>query len=131
MFVALVAIALLIASVGAIYFILKSMGQDGVEIAAPGSCKSGTCGVRKVAGGEGGCHQDQSWFSEAGAIDEQATLYSEGALAQPPGSRPGRALIAPSDDSTPAASARRRRVASDRRKFWRAPTFPEGRYGPR
>ena len=51
MFVALVAIALLIASVGAIYFILKSMGQDGVEIAAPGSCKSGTCGVRKVAGG--------------------------------------------------------------------------------
>ena len=77
MFIALVAIALLIASVGAIYFILKSMGQDGVEIAAPGSCKSGTCGVRKVAGGEVGCHQEQSWFSEAGAIDEPPSFMKE------------------------------------------------------
>lgn len=88
MFIALVAIALLIASVGAIYFILKSMGQDGVEIAAPGSCKSGTCGVRKVAGAEGGCHQEDARLGEAGELDELATLDREDALAQPPGSRP-------------------------------------------
>ena len=87
MFIALVAIALLIASVGAIYFILKSMGQDGVEIAAPGSCKSGTCGVRSTAGTEGGCRQEDARFGEAGELDELATLDREDALAQPPGSR--------------------------------------------
>ena len=37
MLVALIAIALLIVLVGAIYLLLKSMGQDGVEVAAPGS----------------------------------------------------------------------------------------------
>jgi hypothetical protein len=47
MFVALLAIALLALSVGAIYLLLKSMGQEGIEVAAPGSCRSGSCGVQK------------------------------------------------------------------------------------
>ncbi len=89
MFIALVAIALLIASVGAIYFILKSMGQDGVEIAAPGSCKSGTCGVRKVAGGAAGCHQEESLAGEFDETNEVAVLDREDALAQDPGNRTG------------------------------------------
>jgi len=42
----LVAIALLIVSVIGIYLLLKSMGKDGVEAAAPGSCRSGRCGVQ-------------------------------------------------------------------------------------
>ena len=46
MFAVIVAIIVLIAAVGAIYLLLKSMGQDGVEVAAPGSCKRGRCGVR-------------------------------------------------------------------------------------
>jgi len=41
-----IALILLVVAVAAIYLILKNMGQEGVEIAAPGSCKSGRCGVR-------------------------------------------------------------------------------------
>lgn len=89
MLIALLAIALLIASVGAIYFILKSMGQEGVEIAAPGSCKSGTCGVRKRAGGDTECHQEEARFAESGEIDAVAAEDRENALAQTSGSRPG------------------------------------------
>lgn len=55
MLTALVVIALLAASVSAIYLLLKSMGQDGVAIAQPGSCKSGQCGVSKELSG---CHQE-------------------------------------------------------------------------
>ena len=54
MFVVIVAIIVLLAAVGAIYLLLKSMGEDGVEVAAPGSCKRGRCGVRTPpAEGEG------------------------------------------------------------------------------
>ena len=42
----LVALALLLAAVAGVYLLLKSMGQNGVEAAAPGSCKSGRCGVQ-------------------------------------------------------------------------------------
>lgn len=42
----LIAIALLIVCVIGIYFLLRSMGKDGVEAAAPGSCRSGRCGVQ-------------------------------------------------------------------------------------
>lgn len=42
----LIALLLIAASVAAIYLLLKNMGQDGVEAAAPGSCKSGRCGVQ-------------------------------------------------------------------------------------
>lgn len=57
MFTVLVAIALLIAAVGAIYLLLKSMGESGVEVAAPGSCKSGRCGVRNGTATETSCQQ--------------------------------------------------------------------------
>lgn len=46
MSVFIIAIVLLAVGVGAIYLILKNMGEEGVEVAAPGSCKSGRCGVR-------------------------------------------------------------------------------------
>ena len=42
----IIALILLAAAVGAIYLLLKNMGEEGVEIATPGSCKSGRCGVR-------------------------------------------------------------------------------------
>ena len=89
MLIALVAIALLIASVAAIYFILRSMGEDGVEIAAPGSCKSGRCGVRNIAGAAAGCHQEEARSGEAGEITEVVALGQEDAVAEQPGNRPG------------------------------------------
>jgi hypothetical protein len=46
MFAVVIALILLAIAVGAIYLILKNMGEEGIEIAAPGSCKSGRCGVR-------------------------------------------------------------------------------------
>jgi len=46
MLTVLIALVLLIVAVGAIYLILKNMGEDGIEVAAPGSCKSGRCGVQ-------------------------------------------------------------------------------------
>ena len=46
MFAIVIALILLAIAVGAIYLILKNMGEEGIEIAAPGSCKSGRCGVR-------------------------------------------------------------------------------------
>lgn len=42
----LIALIILAVAVGAIYLILRNMGEDGIEVAAPGSCKSGQCGVR-------------------------------------------------------------------------------------
>ena len=82
MLIALVAITLLIASVGAIYVLLKSMEQDGVEIAAPGSCKSGRCGVRSGAGGEAGCRQDEVRPEDAGEIIEGVVLDRDDAAGQ-------------------------------------------------
>ncbi|WP_265942668.1 hypothetical protein [Dechloromonas sp. A34] len=45
MFAVIVALILLSAGVAAIYLILKNMSEDGIEIAAPGSCKRGRCGA--------------------------------------------------------------------------------------
>ena len=42
----LVAVTLLALCVVAIYLLLRSMGRDGIEAAAPGSCRSGRCGVQ-------------------------------------------------------------------------------------
>ena len=56
MLAAVIALALLAAAVGAIYLLLRNMGEDGIEVAAPTSCKSGQCGVRKG----GSCSQDAS-----------------------------------------------------------------------
>jgi hypothetical protein len=40
-----IVIALLMISAGGIYLLLRNMGQNGIEAAAPGSCRSGRCGV--------------------------------------------------------------------------------------
>ena len=45
MFAVLVALVLLFAGVAAIYLLLKKMSEEGVDIAAPGSCKRSRCGV--------------------------------------------------------------------------------------
>ena len=79
MLILLVVIVLLIASVSAIYLLLKSMGEDGVEIAAPGSCKRGRCGVRKSALAETSCRQDEDSFGEPDEIKgEDAFQLSDG-----------------------------------------------------
>ena len=52
MFAVIIALSLLVVAVGAIYVLLRNMGDDGIEVAAPGSCKSGRCGVRKCADGQ-------------------------------------------------------------------------------
>jgi hypothetical protein len=41
----IVVLALLVSGVGVIYWLLKSMGESGIEAAAPGSCRSGRCRV--------------------------------------------------------------------------------------
>lgn len=46
MFAILIALIVLAIAVSTIYLILKNMGEEGIEVAAPGSCKSGRCGVR-------------------------------------------------------------------------------------
>lgn len=46
MFAIVIALIILGLAVTAIYLILKNMGEEGIEVAAPGSCKSGQCGVR-------------------------------------------------------------------------------------
>jgi hypothetical protein len=45
MFPVLVALVLLFAGVAGIYLLLKNMGEEGIDIAAPGSCRRGRCGV--------------------------------------------------------------------------------------
>lgn len=44
MFAVLVALILLSAGVAVIYLVLKNMSEDGIDIAAPGSCRRGSCG---------------------------------------------------------------------------------------
>jgi hypothetical protein len=46
MFPIVIALIILALGIGAIYLLLKNMGEQGIEVAAPGSCKSGRCGVR-------------------------------------------------------------------------------------
>lgn len=43
MFAVVIALVLLFAGVAAIYLILKNMSEEGIEIAAPGSCNRGRC----------------------------------------------------------------------------------------
>lgn len=89
MFAVLVALALLIISVCAIYLLLRSMGQDGVEIAAPGSCKSGRCGVRGGTATGTSCHQAEAPLGEPNEIEELPALDRQPADAEQQGSRPG------------------------------------------
>jgi hypothetical protein len=41
----IIVLALLLVGVAGIYWFLRSMGENGIEAAAPGSCRSGRCGV--------------------------------------------------------------------------------------
>ena len=52
MMTVVVALIVLAIAVGSIYWLLKSMGEDGIEVAAPGSCKSGRCGVKPCSPSE-------------------------------------------------------------------------------
>lgn len=63
-----IAFILLAAAVGAIYLLLKNMGEDGVEVAAPGSCKSGRCGVRCAPKREAQSHPEEALLEEAEEI---------------------------------------------------------------
>lgn len=65
MLTVVIALILLAAAVGAIYLLLKNMGEEGVEVAAPGSCKSGRCGVRRLPGNESGSAQEEAHLDEA------------------------------------------------------------------
>jgi hypothetical protein len=60
-----IALILLAVAVGAIYLLLKHMGEDGVEVASPGSCKSGRCGVRCSPKSESQSSQEEALFDEA------------------------------------------------------------------
>ena len=68
MFAFVIALIILAAAVGAIYLILKNMGEAGIEVAAPGSCKSGRCGVRCAPVTETRGEQEEGTLDEA---DEQ------------------------------------------------------------
>jgi hypothetical protein len=59
MLIVLIVVILLAIAVGVIYWLLKSMGEDGIEAAAPGSCKSGRCGVRRAGAAEASSDQDE------------------------------------------------------------------------
>ena len=45
MITVLVAVVLLLAGVAVIYLLVKRMSEEGVDMAAPGSCKRGRCGA--------------------------------------------------------------------------------------
>ncbi len=72
MFAFLVALILLAAAVGGIYLILKNMGEAGIEVAAPGSCKSGKCGVRCASG-----NKAQGGQAEEVAVEDDALKPKE------------------------------------------------------
>jgi hypothetical protein len=61
----LIALILLAVAVGAIYVLLKNMGEEGIEVAAPGSCNSGRCGVRPPPGNESPGSQAEAPRDEA------------------------------------------------------------------
>lgn len=64
----IIAILLLVVAVGAIYLLLKNMGEDGVEVAAPGSCKSGRCGVLCAPATEARDDLDEETLAEADEV---------------------------------------------------------------
>jgi hypothetical protein len=65
MFAIVIALIVLAVAVGAIYLLLKNMGEEGIEVAAPGSCKSGRCGVRCAPATEARVDQDEEAIAEA------------------------------------------------------------------
>lgn len=52
MFAIVVAIVLFFAIAAGLYLLLKNMGEEGINIAAPGSCQRGRCGVPRSQAAE-------------------------------------------------------------------------------
>lgn len=67
----LIALALLAAGVGAIYLLLKNMTEEGIDIAAPGSCRRGQCGVKCQPTAE---KTEEVPQKAEGAIEEKSKL---------------------------------------------------------
>jgi len=74
MLTVIVALILLIAAVGAVYLILKNMGEEGVEVAAPGSCKSGRCGARCTPKTAAQDVYDEEPLAEGEAVKRKETV---------------------------------------------------------
>jgi hypothetical protein len=70
MFPIVIALIVLAIAVGAIYLLLKNMGEEGIEAAAPGSCKSGRCGVR-CAPVNDGRHEETEKILDETEVDRQ------------------------------------------------------------
>lgn len=70
MFAVVIALIILAVAVGVIYLLLKNMGEDGIEVAAPGSCKSGRCGVRCAAVSDARDDQAVVGGNEVDQVDE-------------------------------------------------------------
>ena len=68
MFALVTALIVLAVAVGTIYLILKNMGEDGTEVAAPGSCKSGRCGVRCAPVTEARDEQEENVIDEVNEV---------------------------------------------------------------
>lgn len=68
MLAVVIAIVLLAACVAAIYLLLKNMGENGMEAAAPGSCRSGRCGVQPQEKTEASTAQAQEHYVLQGEI---------------------------------------------------------------
>lgn len=52
MFAIIIAIVLFFAIAAGLYLLLKNMSEDGIDIAAPGSCRRGRCGVTRCQAAE-------------------------------------------------------------------------------
>ena len=52
MFAIVIAIVLLFATAAGLYLLLKNMSEEGIDIAAPGSCRRGRCGVPRCQAAE-------------------------------------------------------------------------------
>ncbi len=74
MITVVIALILLVVAVGAIYLILKNMGEEGVEVAAPGSCKSGRCGVRSSPVTEAHDYQEDEPLDNDEAVKRKETV---------------------------------------------------------
>jgi hypothetical protein len=74
MFIVILALIVLAVAVGAIYLILRNMGEEGIEVAAPGSCKSGRCGVRCAPVTEARDDQAEDGLDEADEVKRKETV---------------------------------------------------------
>ena len=68
MLAVLIALVLLAACVAAVYLLLKNMGENGIEAAAPGSCRSGRCGVQAPRNVEATAKPEQELYVLQGEL---------------------------------------------------------------